>query len=125
LGALESTDSIGRIAFENMKTLVRICHEKGVKLTVGSHGPWVPFAPKGWSYQYEMELMVDSGMDPLSVIAAGTSENARFLKIFDRLGSLETGKLADLVLVKGDPLKDIRAMYNIEAVMLNGIWLDK
>jgi imidazolonepropionase-like amidohydrolase len=72
-----------------------------------------------------MELMVDSGMDPLSVIAAGTSENARFLKIFDRLGSLETGKLADLVLVKGDPLKDIRAMYNIEAVMLNGIWLDK
>jgi imidazolonepropionase-like amidohydrolase len=50
-------------------------------------------------------------------------ENARFFRVEDRLGSVEAGKLADLLLIEGDPLEDIRAMRNVRGVMLNGRWI--
>jgi len=50
-------------------------------------------------------------------------ENARYFRIDKTLGSIEKGKIADLVLIKDDPLKDIRAAYKIANVMLNGNWV--
>jgi len=58
----------------------------------------------------------------MEAIVAGTMENARYFRIQDRLGSVEAGKLADLVIVEGDPLKDIANMRRIKRVMLNGRW---
>jgi imidazolonepropionase-like amidohydrolase len=58
----------------------------------------------------------------MEALVAGTLENARYFHISDRLGSIETGKLADLVLVDGDPLSDIGNMRRIKRVMLNGVW---
>ena len=52
---------------------------------------------------------------------AATMENARFFRIDERLGSIEKGKLADIILVEGDPLKDIKAMRNVRRVMINGV----
>jgi len=69
-----------------------------------------------------MELLVESGLTPMEAIVAGTMENARYFRIYDRLGSIEVGKLADLILVEGDPLKDISNMRRIKRVMLNGVW---
>jgi imidazolonepropionase-like amidohydrolase len=69
-------------------------------------------------------LLVESGLTPMEAIVAGTLQNARFFRIEDRLGSIEAGKLADLVLVEGDPLHDISAMRNVKRVMLNGKWVD-
>ena len=88
---------------------------------MGSHSD-VPHAKKGWAYQRELELLVASGLTPMEAIVAGTSENARYFHIDDRLGSVEAGKLADLILVQGDPLKDISNMRRIQRVMMNGIW---
>jgi imidazolonepropionase-like amidohydrolase len=51
-------------------------------------------------------------------------ENARYFRASDRLGSVESGKLADLVLVEGNPLKDITDMRRIKRVMLNGEWVN-
>jgi imidazolonepropionase-like amidohydrolase len=62
-------------------------------------------------------------MTPMEAIVAATTENARFFRIADRLGSVEAGKLADLVLVEGDPLKDFGAMRRVRRVMLNGKWV--
>ena len=109
-------------AFENMLAFVGRCHDQGATIVAGSH-TWVPHAETGWAYQRELELLVEAGLTPLEAITAGTLANARFFRITSRLGSVEPGKLADLVVVEGDPARDIRAMYRVRRVMLNGVWV--
>ena len=107
--------------FKQMEAFVGLVNKAGAKIVVGSHSD-VPHAKRGWAYQRELELLVESGLTPMQALVAGTMENARYFHIADRLGSIETGKLADLVLVDGDPLKDIGNMRRIKRVMLNGVW---
>ena len=83
----------------------------------------MPYAETGWAYQREMELMLESGMTPMEVIAGATLDNARFFRAEDRIGSIEPGKLADLVLIEGDVLRDISSMRRVRRVMLNGVWI--
>ena len=109
-------------AFKQMETFVRLVHSAGAKVVVGSHSD-VPHAKRGWAYQRELELLVESGLTPMQAIVAGTLENARYFRIADRLGSVETGKLADFVIVEGDPAKDISDMRRVKRVMLNGRWV--
>ena len=108
--------------FRNMLRFVGLCHRAGVPVVVGSHTA-VPHAGRGWAYQRELELLVECGLSPAEAIVAATSRGARFLGCADRLGSVEPGKLADLVLVEGDPLADIGAMRSVRHVMLNGRWV--
>ena len=128
LGAFEyrmdqdKTDTLKAQGFQKMLDVTGFLHRGGVRVVVGSHGG-VPYAERGWAYQHEMELMVESGMSPAEVIVGATLENARFLRIAERLGSIEPGKQADLVLLKGNPLNDIRAMRQLQRVMLNGRWV--
>jgi imidazolonepropionase-like amidohydrolase len=110
-------------AFRQMETFVRLVHDAGAKVVVGSHSD-VPHAKRGWAYQRELELLVESGLTPMEALVAGTMENARFFRIAERLGSVEAGKLADLVLLNGDPLKDISNMRHVKRVMLNGRWIE-
>lgn len=109
-------------AFKQMETFVRLAHSAGAKVVVGSHSD-VPHAKRGWAYQRELELLVESGLTPMEAIRSGTMENARYFRIDDRLGSIEVGKLADLVMVDGDPLKNISNMRRVKRVMLNGRWV--
>lgn len=69
----------------------------------------------------EFALMVEYGMTPLQSIQAGTLNAAELLGWSDRIGTLETGKLADLVAVEGDPLKDIHLLQNVKFVMKGGV----
>jgi imidazolonepropionase-like amidohydrolase len=95
----------------------------GGRVVVGSHSS-VPHAERGWAYQRELELLVASGLSPMEALVAGTMENARFFRAADRLGSVEAGKLADLILIDGDPLKDLAALRRVKRVMLNGKWVE-
>jgi imidazolonepropionase-like amidohydrolase len=70
-----------------------------------------------------MELLVECGLTPLEVLSAATRRNAEFFRVAQRLGTIEPGKLADLVLVEGDPAKDIGAMRKVKRVMLDGRWV--
>ena len=117
----KDTTDIHVHAFKQMEAFVGLANKAGAKIVVGSHSD-VPHAKRGWAYQRELELLVESGLTPMEALVAGTMENARYFHIADRLGSIETGKLADLVLVDGDPLKDISNMRRIKRVMLNGVW---
>lgn len=120
----EDTSAMHVRGFENMLGFVGHVHRAGGRVVVGSHS-FVPHAARGWAYQREMELLVESGLSPMDTIVAGTMENARYFHVADRLGSVEAGKLADLLLIDGDPLDDIRAMYNVKGVMLGGRWVVK
>lgn len=128
LGAFEyrtkngKEDSVKLNGFKNMMAFVGKAKKAGVPIVVGSHSI-IPYADLGWAYHREMELLVESGMRNAEVIVAATMENARFFKINDRLGSIEKGKQADLILVSQNPLDDISAMRKIRGVMLNGVWV--
>ena len=69
----------------------------------------------------EFVLMVEAGMPALEAIKSATIVPAKFLDVDDRLGTVQVGKLADLVAVPGDPLVDISAMRRINFVMKGGV----
>ena len=68
----------------------------------------------------EFQLMVKYGMKPEEAIKAATVNAAQLLDMYDRIGSLKEGKLADIVAVDGDPLKDINSLMDVDFVMKNG-----
>jgi imidazolonepropionase-like amidohydrolase len=69
----------------------------------------------------EFALLVEAGMTPANALRTATTVNADLLGIADKLGSLEAGKLADVVAVPGDPLQDIRRTEQVFFVMKEGV----
>lgn len=69
----------------------------------------------------EMSALVELGMTPIQVISAATKTNAEIIGQIDQLGTLEIGKNADIVLVDGDPTRNIENLANIEIVIKNGV----
>lgn len=67
---------------------------------------------------YELECMVDAGMTPMQSIVASTKTAAECSELADRVGTLEVGKLADLLVIDGDPLQDIRLFRQKEKLLL-------
>jgi imidazolonepropionase-like amidohydrolase len=68
----------------------------------------------------ELQLMVDFGLSPLQTLRAATVVNARMLHLENRVGAVRSGLLADLVAVRGDPSRDIRAVRDVRFVMKGG-----
>jgi imidazolonepropionase-like amidohydrolase len=87
-----------------------------VKIAAGSDAGDFPHGEAGG----ELELMAAHGMPPLRVLQAATLVNAELLGWGERIGSVEPGRLADLVAVEGDPLRDIRAVRRVRFVMKGG-----
>jgi imidazolonepropionase-like amidohydrolase len=69
----------------------------------------------------EMELMQQAGMSPMQIIVAATRSAALVSNRLDDLGTVEVGKIADLVVVRGDPLQDIHAMADVRLVLRSGV----
>jgi imidazolonepropionase-like amidohydrolase len=97
---------------------VKAFHNAGGKIVAGSDTP-NPFILPGLGLHEEMASLVKAGLSPMAVIMSVTSVAAALLKAPD-LGTVEEGKLADLVLVSGDPSKDISAMRSIRVVIKGG-----
>jgi imidazolonepropionase-like amidohydrolase len=78
----------------------------------------------GFGDQREIELLVEAGFTPEQAIQIATENGAIFLGRQDRIGTLEAGKQADIVLIKGDPSKKIDDIENVETVFKNGVGYD-
>jgi imidazolonepropionase-like amidohydrolase len=75
----------------------------------------------GASLHRELELIVSAGLSPAAALQAATADAASLLGIQDRAGTIDAGKAADLVLLDGDPLTDIRNTRRIAAVIKDGV----
>jgi imidazolonepropionase-like amidohydrolase len=106
-----------------LREVVRQMNRAGVTLVAGSDiaGPRIP----GFSLHDELVLLVEAGLTPMQALQAATLTPARVLNKATDLGSIETGKIADLILLDGDPLADIRHTQRIRAVVVNGKLLDR
>ncbi|WP_298440309.1 amidohydrolase family protein [uncultured Ferrimonas sp.] len=91
-------------------------YNAGVNIAFGTDAGVFPHGLNGREFTY----MVEAGMPAMAAIQSATINGAKLLRIDDKLGSVEVGKLADLVAVKGDPLQDISLMENISFVMKDG-----
>lgn len=91
-------------------------YKAGVKIAFGTDA--AVFA-HGKNYM-EFKYMVEAGMPPLETIKAATLNAAELLGVKATLGSIESGKLADIIAIKGDPVQDITAMKNVVFVMKEG-----
>lgn len=105
--------------YERKQEIVGMAAEEGVPMLAGSDTPNA-FVFPGFSLHEEMELLVESGLTPLAALQAGTINPARFLGAADSLGTVEEGKLADLVLLEANPLADIANTQRIRAVIADG-----
>ena len=104
--------------------LVGRMYRAGVPILAGTDFP-NPYTYPGFSLHDELELLVQAGMTPLDALRAATSSPARFFAAADSLGSVEPGKVADLVLLNGNPLEDINRVRDIEAVIQGGRLMDR
>jgi hypothetical protein len=91
----------------------------GVKLLAGTDMPQA-FVYPGFSLHDELALLVLSGLTPLDALRAATYNPAEFLGALDSLGTVSTGKIADLVILDADPLADIRNTRRVSVVIANG-----
>jgi imidazolonepropionase-like amidohydrolase len=79
----------------------------------------------GFSMHDELALLVQAGLTPGEALKTATYNPAEFLGMVDRLGTVEKGKLADLMLLDGNPLDDINNTMKIQAVIINGKYFDR
>ncbi len=111
---------------ENRLKMVFDLHRGGASLLAGTDADAAfHFVFFGFSLHEELELFVKAGLTPMEALRTATVNPARFLKAEDSLGTIEKGKLADLVLLDANPLDDIKNTTKIRAVVLNGRYFDR
>jgi imidazolonepropionase-like amidohydrolase len=96
----------------------------GDLILVGTDEPVYTTLLPGFAYHRELYAMVYAGIPNMSVIRAATINGARALGVDDELGSIEVGKIADIIVIKGDPLSDIKSTRNIKFIMKEGVYYD-
>lgn len=105
------------------RRLIADCQKNGVRLLLGSDAPQV-FNVPGFSIHHELKYMVDAGLTPYEALRTGTVNVAAYLTKPDS-GVIKTGNVSDLVLLNGNPLRDIGQTRSIEGVMIGTNWLPK
>lgn len=114
--SLQKAFELGRKTKETMYTNMRLAFKKGVKFGLGTDDV-------GWPANYsarEFTEYVKIGMTPMQAILCATKINAEILKKENEIGTVEKSKLADIIAVKGDPLKDISELQRVKFVMIGG-----
>jgi adenine deaminase len=107
-------DQAYRDGFAKVIEVMRMLHRNGILMLPGTDDA------TGFTVQRELELYTMAGMTPGEALRAGTLDSAAYLHRDRIVGTIEKGKLADIVLVAGDPTKDIKAIKRPRMVMKGG-----
>ena len=100
--------------------VLRRMRAAGVKMAVGTDlvMRWFRYLPT--AYIHELELFVEGGYSRSEALVAATRNGAEILGLEDKIGTIEPGKLADVLVVRGNPDEDLRALANVELVFRDG-----
>jgi len=101
-------------------TFINEYKNRGGRVTAGSDSGFI-FQLYGFAYIRELELLREAGFHPLEVIRSATLNGAEALGMEDQIGTVASGKLADLVLVEENPLENLKVLYGTGAIKLMGI----
>jgi imidazolonepropionase-like amidohydrolase len=104
--------------------MIPALRDAGIPLLAGTDTGF-PFVLPGFGLHEELNYLVMAGLSPLEALRTATINPAIFLGKQDQLGSIETGKLADLVILNADPSGNIQNLQSIEAVIVNGKLYDR
>jgi imidazolonepropionase-like amidohydrolase len=99
--------------------VVKDLHDAGVSIQLGAHGQ-----REGLAAHWEMWMFEQGGMTPHQALRAGTIAGARYLGLDQDLGSLEPGKLADILVLERDPLQNLRDSESVLYTMVGGRLFD-
>jgi imidazolonepropionase-like amidohydrolase len=110
--------------FQKEMEVVGAMHRAGVKFLAGTD-TGNPFCFPGFSLHDELGFMVQAGLTPLEALQTATINPAEFLSLSEILGTVETGRIADLVLLDANPLENIANTKRIAAVVSSGRLLDQ
>jgi imidazolonepropionase-like amidohydrolase len=113
-----------RRIYEKKQAIVSEMQQAGVGILAGTD-LGNPYLFPGFSLHDELAILVEAGLTPTQALQAATRNPARFFGREKAMGTVEEGKLADLVLLDGDPLADIHNTTRIHAVVANGRFYDR
>lgn len=111
--------------FASARPMVKVLVENGVRIAVGTDSGATPDYPPGFPMHREMELYTHIGMTPEQIIVAATKSGAEALRLDKDLGTLEAGKLANLLVLNADPRADITNTRKVASVYMQGRELDR
>ncbi|AYL97025.1 amidohydrolase family protein [Mucilaginibacter celer] len=103
-------------AYKSMKNAVKVLYDAGIPIVAGTDMGF-----PGYSLDRELELYVEAGLTPLQAIKTATITPATVMGMAKSTGSVEAGKQADVVIVDGDPLKNISEIRKVSVVIKNGM----
>jgi len=99
----------------NVAKFAKALRDRGVSVQLGAHGQ-----REGLAAHWELWMLEQGGFTPWEAIRAGTIDGARYIGMDKDIGSIEAGKLADLFVVDGNPLQNLRQSENVVYTMING-----
>jgi len=114
----------GQELFASDLSLTQKMHKSGVMFLAGTDTPNPSIVP-GFALHDELKLLVSAGFSPMEALQTATLNPARYLDKEKDLGTIEIGKLADMVLLDANPLDDISNTQTIRAVIVNGRYLSR
>ena len=114
-----------KAAFRQVQAFVKTIQDAGISLALGTDSG-TRNVPMGWGTHHELELYVEAGLTPMQALVAATATGAQAMPPHGEsdFGTLEVGKIADLILLDADPLTDIGNTLAIDRVMQRGEWVD-
>jgi imidazolonepropionase-like amidohydrolase len=116
---LQAAEEIWDIGFRAAARSMKALSDAGGRVNAGSHGQVY-----GLAMHWELQLLAEGGMSPEDVLKAGTLNGAETLGLEDQIGSLRSGKLADILVLEKNPLTDIRNTETVSMTMVNGRLFD-